>query len=336
MKKIKSVTFALILCLIAFVFGGCGATVNVAVSEYTSKDNLYTVEIKMPTSLEKELISENKNRSVEKYLNALSNQCGLDATVTRIAKNGEVSFSIIFYASTNFLTENNTEGHSVTKTDGFFFDTYTFRMKNPLERLADIATNGNSVTTTNTAEYVAYVIANGKNSLLPIDEYFSIDGVRGKDIALYYLFQRRNLMQSDAQVALYNANDYYVFSTSLKEDGKEVVYSRKTPNSVAWYGLCITIGFIVTGLILLVTIKGKKKGVVVDKTVYEQKRLAYRKTRNANARIVPIKRETPDVYGYKEKPREKEREENETLAVDNKAEYEDNMFGIEDKNTDND
>lgn len=332
MKKIKSVALAILLCLITSLFCGCGAEIKVAVSEVTSTDSMYVAEVKLSTELEEELTSENTNRSVENYLNALCYQCGIDATVTRYVQGGQASYTIIFYESVNFLETNKSEGYSVSRQEGFLFDTITVRMKNPLNRIADVVASGSMVTTTNTAEYVAYVIANGKGTLLPIDEYFSMDGVSGDDIALYYLVQRRNLMESSAEVELFNANDYYVFSSSLKTDGDEVVYSKKSPNAPVWYCLCIVVGAVVVGVILLVTIKSKKKDAIVDNTVFEQKRLAYKKTRNASARIVPIRKETPDVYGY-EKTAEEEKGKNDVSASQDNQETEATDFE-KDKNED--
>lgn len=314
MKKIKSVAIALILCFVACVFGGCSASIKTYTTEYTSNDNLYTVEVSLPKDVEEDIVNGQKGRSVQQYILALCQQCNLDATVEKYVENNKVTYTVTFLAPTSFFFSTEENGYSVEKNEGFFFHTYTYKMQNPLKRVASSIANGAEKTKLNTADYVGYVIANGQGSLLPIDEYFDLSSVSGEDIALYYMIQRRNLMQANAEGEIYNLNDYYGWSATLKHDGEMVVYSRKTPNAPVWYGLCIIIGVLVAGVITLATIKSKKKDRLCDKTVYEQKRLAYRKTRNAGARIVPIMREKPNIYGYENKKDEAEKPKEETIA----------------------
>ena len=301
MKKIRSVIIALILCFVVGGFSGCSAKIRTYSMEYTSTDNLYTVEFEMTKSVEPDIINGKKGRSVEQYIIALCQQCNLDATVDKYVENNKVTYTITFLAPPNFFFSTEENGYTVEKTEGFFFNTYTYKMENPLKRVANAISNGTDIKTLNTADYVGYVIANGQGSLLPIDRYFDLSSVSGEDIALYYMVQRRNLMEANTEDTIYGASDYFVWESSLKRDGDEVVYSRKSPNAPVWYGLCIIVGVLVLGVIVLVTIKSKNKGKIEDRTVYEQKCLAYKKTRNAGARIVPLRRETPDIYGFESK-----------------------------------
>lgn len=287
--KIKHI-IAVLVVLACLLFTGCSSSVSVYTTKVT--DGYYNCGVDLfvaKTDIDY-LESNSEGRSVENYLSLLASTCGVYENTTIVKdKDGNVYLSLI--TTTDSVKR---EEYSTKIERGLFFHKVEITFKNPLDELKKSYYNGISEKPQKgTDTYLVYLILNGEGNLQSFTDYFNVDKSIADDLTLNFLLKTRPFYSSSAPQEYVLSSKYFKWTSTMKNDGEYIVYTRYVANAWPWFLLALIVGGAVVVVLLIITKKSKAQPSLVDTTEIERIR-TMKKSVPANARIVKTPTPIPD------------------------------------------
>ncbi len=289
--KVKQIIVIALCLIVCALFTGCSSSISIYRTEVASGQ--YTIGVDIYASKEDRMVLESNGASLKNYLQTLSNVC-------EVTENGGM-FSLTedsdgnLYGTFSIAVDGSyvvNEDYSSQMDVGFFFNTYTIKFKNPLDKFKNDYKNGSSDL------LLMEVILDGKGSLKSFAEYFGVDKSIADGLVLNFLVKTRMLYQSDAPTELVLTQKYFKWTTTVAGEDGYIEYSVKRINSWVWYALAVVIGIVLVLILWLASKKSKKQPALDDQSVIERLRIM-RKNVPSNAKIVTPPPPTPsdeDVF----------------------------------------
>lgn len=286
--KIKRI-IAVLVVLACLLFTGCSSYVSVYTTKVT--DDYYNCGVDLfVAKTDIDYLESNSDGSVENYLTLLISTCGVyDNTTIVKDKDGNVYLSLIT------TTDSVKREEYSTKIDrGLFFHKVEITFKNPLDELKNLYYNGIiEKPQKGTDTYLVYLILNGEENLKSFTDYFNVDKSIADDLTLNFLLKTRPFYTSSAKEEYVLASKYFKWTSTMKNDGEYITYTRYAANSWPWFLLALILGGAVVGVLLIVAKKSKAQPSLVDTTEIERIR-TMKKSVPPNARIVKTSTPIPD------------------------------------------
>ncbi len=281
-KKIIVLALCLILCVL---FTGCSSSVSVYRTEVT--DGAYTIGVDIYASKMDRAVLEKNGANLKDYLYAIAEACEVNENGGSFALDEDANGNI--YATLAISVDGTyvkNEDYSYKETTGFFFNTYTIRYKNPLDKFKNDYKNGSSDLV------LMKVILEGKGNLKSFTEYFGVDKSIADDLVLNFLVKTRMLYEANVPTEYVLTQKFFKWSTTVSGEDGYIEYSVKRINSWVWYTLAIIIGLALVFVLWLVSKKSKAQPVLDDQTELERMRVMSKNVPR-NARIVTPPPPTP-------------------------------------------
>ena len=282
--KIKKI-IALALCiLICALFTGCSSYVSVYRSEVL--DDSYNIGVDVYADKDDIAVLESNGAKLKNYLNQLCEVC-------EVAEHGG-RFSITedgagnLYATLTIATDStyvDKDDITTVESKGFFFNSYTIKFKNPLDKFKNAYKNGLAKPSKGSDMYLMWVILYGEGTLKSFTDYFDVEKSYADGLVLNFLLKTRMFYQSDAKVELVLTQKYFKWSSTVAGEDGYIEYTVKRINSWVWYALAVVIGSILVLILWLVARKSKKVPQIDDQPEIERIRVM-RKNVPPSARVV--------------------------------------------------